>query len=858
MHRTEPKQLRLLAPLSGVLVPLEQVPDPVFAQKMVGDGISLDPTSNELLAPVAGTITQLHDAHHALTILTEAGPEILLHIGVDTVLLKGVGFTPLVKLGDRVLGGQALIRFDADAVAQGARSLLTQIVVANGESVSRLTPARGRVVAGQDTLMVLDLAEAASPQVEPGAGADSSVRSETVLLPNPAGLHARPAAVLAAAAKKFVADTRLVRGAETANAKSLVAIMALATRAGDAVHIQASGPDAAEAAKALAQLLAQGCGETAAHAPAAAAPMPAPEPVYASVPAATRASSTSPHELAGVSASPGLAVGHIVQYRMAAITVAQTGGSPQHERTRLEAALHEARQQLETLKLALADPAKGEILAAHQELLEDPDLVEAAIGGISQGDSAGYAWRDAYSRSAAQLEALENTLLRERANDIRDVGRRVLALLAGVAQAAIVVPENSILVAEELSPSDTASLDRDKVLGFCTTTGGATSHVAILARSLGIPAICGIDANALLLAEGSQVLLDGSKGILHTAPNTAEVASARARMAQQAERRAEELAQASSPAVTLDGHRIEVVANVRNAADTQEGVANGAEGVGLLRSEFLFDERETAPSEEEQAREYCAVAEALGPKRVLVIRTLDVGGDKPLSYLPLPKEDNPFLGLRGVRVSLAQPAMFRTQLRAILRAAGMAQLHIMFPMIATLEELREAKAILAEEQAALGHAAISAVNDVKVGLMIEVPSAALLAEQFAREADFFSIGTNDLTQYTLAMDRGHPQLAKKADGLHPAVLKMIALSCEGARKQGKWVGVCGGLASDAMAVPVLIGLGVTELSASVPAIPAIKAQVKRLSMVACQQLAQEVLQMGSASEVRARLAAFAE
>ncbi|MCV2371146.1 phosphoenolpyruvate--protein phosphotransferase [Roseateles oligotrophus] len=842
MHRPEPKQLRLLAPLSGVLLPLEQVPDLVFAQKMVGDGISLDPTSEELLAPVAGKITQLHDAHHALTILTDAGPEILLHIGVDTVLLKGAGFMPLVKLGDHVLAGQALIRFDADAVALSARSLLTQIVVANGESVSRLTVARGRVVAGRDTLMVLDLAAAARPQVEASLG--SSVRSDMVLLPNPAGLHARPAAVLAAAAKKFVADTRLVRGAEAANAKSLVAIMALSTQAGDAVHIQASGPDAAEAAKALAQLLAQGCGEAVGDAPAAAAPVPAPS--------AARASPASLHELLGVSASPGLAVGHIVQYRVAAIAVAQTGGSPQHERARLEAALHEAGQQLETLKLALADPAKGEILAAHQELLEDPDLFDAAIVGISAGHSAGYAWRDAFGRSAGQLEALNNALLRERANDIRDVGRRVLALLAGVAQAAIVVPENSILIAEELSPSDTASLDRSKVLGFCTTTGGATSHVAILARSLGIPAICGIAANALLLAEGSQVLLDGSKGILHSAPSADEVAGARKRMAQQAERRAEELAQAASPAITLDGHRIEVVANVRNAADTREGVANGAEGVGLLRSEFLFDERETAPSEDEQAQEYCAVAEALGPKRVLVIRTLDVGGDKPLSYLPLPKEDNPFLGLRGVRVSLAQPAMFRTQLRAILRAAGLTQLHIMFPMIATLEELREAKAILAEEQATLG------VAEVKVGLMIEVPSAALLAEQFAREADFFSIGSNDLTQYTLAMDRGHPQLAKKADGLHPAVLKMIALSCEGARKQGKWVGVCGGLASDAMAVPVLIGLGVTELSASVPAIPAIKAQVKRLSLAACQALAQEVLLLATASEVRARLAAFAE
>lgn len=851
-QKNQVTQLTLLAPLSGILLPLEQVPDPVFAQKMVGDGMSLDPTSNELLAPVAGRITQLHEAHHALTIASDAGPEILLHIGVDTVLLKGVGFSPLVQQGDRVAAGQVLIRFDADAVALGARSLLTQIVVANGESVTHIAPARGRVVAGQDILMVLDLAESAAPSRQGGDSPSNSMhRSGPVRLPNPAGLHARPAAVLAAAAKKYLADVRLQLGAKEANAKSLVAVMALSSRQGDEVFIQASGPDAAEAASALAALLAQGCGENLAEAAALGAGPVHDEPAGSPTPVKTRAAAGASGELLGVSASPGLAVGQIVQYRQGAIAVEQAGGTPKHERARLDAALQDAHTQLESLKAALSEASKAQILSAHQELLADPDLFKAAIAAISAGDSAGYAWRSAYTAAAAQLEALDNALLRERAHDIRDVGRRVLALLSGVAQAAIQVPDKAILIAEELSPSDTAALDRSKVLGFCTTTGGATSHVAILARSLGIPAICGIDAAALDLAEGSQVVLDGSGGVLQTAPGAAALESARLRMAQQAQRRSEEAAQAHLPAATQDGQRIEVVANVRNAADTLEGLTHGAEGVGLLRSEFLFDERDTAPSEGEQAQAYSAVAQALGTERVLVIRTLDVGGDKPLPYLPLPKEDNPFLGLRGVRVSLARPDLFRTQLRAIFRAAPLAQLHIMFPMIATLEEWRDARAILAEEQAALG------LGDVKVGLMIEVPSAALLAEQFAREADFFSIGSNDLTQYTLAMDRGHPQLAKQADALHPAVLKMIAMSCEGARQHGKWVGVCGGLASEPLAVPVLIGLGVTELSVSVPAIPAIKAQVKRLSLSACQGLAREILLLGSASEVRARLAAFA-
>ena len=394
-------------------------------------------------------------------------------------------------------------------------------------------------------------------------------------------------------------------------------------------------------------------------------------------------------------------------------------------------------------------------------------------------------------------------------------------------------------------------MDRSKVLGFCTTGGGATSHVAILARSLGIPAVCGIDEAALALPDGTRVVLDGTRGVLHGRPDEDEIAQALQRMAHLAERRAEEHAAAAGAAVTLDGHRVEVAANIRNAADAADAVAHGAEGVGLLRSEFLFEDRETMPTEAEQAAEYVAVAQALGRERPLVIRTLDVGGDKPLAYLPLPKEDNPFLGIRGVRLGLERPDLLRTQLRAILRAAPHGNLHVMFPMIATVDEFRLAKTMLLEEAQALGvHA--------KVGAMIEVPSAAVLADVLAREADFFSIGTNDLTQYVLAMDRGHPKLARQADALHPAVLKMIALTVDGAHRHGRWVGVCGGLASDALAVPVLIGLGIDELSVSVPAIAAVKAAVKRVARSRCEALAQEVLALATAQEVRARLTAFAE
>ncbi|MBB5465190.1 phosphocarrier protein FPr/phosphocarrier protein [Paraburkholderia sp. CI2] len=836
-----PQRIGLMAPLSGVLVPLESVPDPVFAQKMVGDGVSIDPTSDELLSPLAGKVTQLHSAGHATTITGDNGLQVLLHIGLDTVLLRGEGFMPLVKEGDAVATGTPLIRFDPIAVGAKATSLLTQMVIANGDLVTRYVPAKGLVVAGTDVALYVELV--GSMEDKDTASATGAIFSDEITLPNPAGLHARPAAVVAVEAKKFKSEIRLLRGDASANAKSVVAIMGLATKFGDKLRVEARGPDAAEAASTVARLLGEGSGEKPgdAPAPAAAAPVPAP----------TEAAPADTNEFIGVSASPGLSVGRIVQFRQQVIEVNEAGESPQRERAQLEAAQHQARQQIEALKATLTDPSKAQILDAHLELLDDPGLNDAAISSISAGKGAGFAWRDAFQNHASTLEKLDNPLLRERAGDIRDVGRRVLALLAGVKQAQIDVPDESILIAEELSPSDTTSLDRSKVLGFCTTSGGATSHVAILARSLGIPAICGIDARALQLADGTPVVLDGSRGSLRRNPSAEELEKARERISRQAAKREDEKLAATKLAMTADGHRVEVVANIRNAQEARDAVAAGAEGVGLLRSEFLFDARDTAPTEDEQAAEYCAVAEALGRERPLVVRTLDVGGDKPLSYLPLPKEDNPFLGLRGVRVSLARPDIFRTQLRAILRAAPLGHLHVMFPMIAAIEEVRAARKILLEEA---GDRAAS----VKVGVMIEVPAAALIAEPLAREVDFFSIGTNDLTQYTLAMDRGHPQLAKQADALHPAVLRLIGMTVDGARKHGKWVGICGGIASDAMAVPVLVGLGIDELSVSIPAIGSIKAQLARVTTEEARKLAAEVLCLGTAAEVRAHLSRFAE
>ncbi len=478
-------------------------------------------------------------------------------------------------------------------------------------------------------------------------------------------------------------------------------------------------------------------------------------------------------------------------------------------------------------------------------MLEDPELVDVANSAIAKGRSAAFAWQQAYENTADQLESMENELLAQRANDLRDAGRRVLQLLAGIETGPRQYSEPCILVAEDLAPSDTATLDRAMVRGFCTTLGGATSHVAILARSLGIPAVAGIDPSALDLPDGVEVVLDGGKGTLRQNPSAELLGQIRRRQEAAEVRRKADLAAAHEAATTTDGKQLQVFANIGGLADAQQVGELGGEGVGLLRTEFLFMDRVAAPSEDEQVEAYTAIAAALGADRPLIIRTLDVGGDKPLAYLPLPEEDNPFLGERGIRFALDRPEILRTQLRAILRASASGNVRVMFPMIATLSEWRVAKAVLDEEARDLG------VEPIPAGIMVEVPSTALQAEAFAREIDFFSIGTNDLAQYTLAMDRGHPKLAAQMDGLNPSVLALIERTVTAARANGKEVGVCGGLASDLAAVPILLGLGVDELSVSLPAIPGVKALIRSRSAADCRALAERALAADTAADVRA-------
>ena len=839
--------VRLIAPLDGVLVPLELVPDPVFARKMVGEGISIDPLSNVLCAPVAGEVIDVQPSQHAVTIRSPEGLEVLLHIGLDTVKMGGDGFEAKVQPGEQVTVGDELVAFDLDKVAAQAASLLTQVVIANSDRIASLTPSTGAVAGGTDVVAEISLQELTEQEA---ATTGRTVTSAALLIPNPTGLHARPAATLAALAKEFDSTVTLRRNGQTANAKSIMSIMALAAARWDKVTVTASGPDAEEAVAQISQAIQDGLGED-------CPPLPlggddtAPIPAIKDEPLLPAPRSGDPGLLLGVAASPGLAVGQVRQVRHEDVEVEELASDHHLERRKLNAAIDRALLDLSALESRLrqeSDPTKAAIFAAHAEILQDPDLLDIAVSAIDKGKSAPYAWRGAFQSYADRLAGLDNEILAGRATDVRDVGQRVLEELTGQRHEPEELAAGTILVAEDLTPSDTATLDRSKVVGFVTTSGGASSHVAIIARSLDIPAVAGIESRALDIPDGSRVVLDGGRGSLQLNLSETQIAEIVARQERIAAKRERDLSRALEPALTTDRHQVQVVANIGGLDDVEDALAKGAEGVGLLRSEFVFLGRQSAPSEEEQARLYGDIARALRPGQPLVVRTLDVGGDKPLPYLPIPPEENPFLGIRGVRVGFDRPEVLRAQCRAIARAAGAgAKLHVMFPMIATIDDWRFAKQVWDEEAAQVG-----LTDQVEVGVMMEVPSVAVMAEQFAAEdVAFFSVGTNDLTSYTLAMDRGHPKLASQVDPCNPAVLSLIGGACQAMHKRGKWVGVCGGIASDPQAVPVLVGLGVDELSCSIPAIPAVKAAVRSYSMSDCQALASQAVACSTPADVRA-------
>jgi len=676
-----------------------------------------------------------------------------------------------------------------------------------------------------------------------------------LVIRNQTGLHARPAREFVNLAKRFQSEIHVQHGAKRANGKSVASLLTLGVRPGSTIRIEIVGPDGVEALQVLSAAVVAGLGEGTGHEPAAATPAPADRAAPVPAVASQEASAGLAHEVAvparlhrGVPAAPGLAVGPVHQLRSTRAQAGDAVAAPVEEQARLDATLAAARDELSAVRAQLARRGavhEAGIFDVHIELLDDPELVSAARMRVGAGEGAARAWKGALEERAQVIAGLADPLLAARAADFADLVDRVLRLLGGdPREPTDAFPEHPVIVvANDLSPSQTSAFDPGRVLGICTAAGGPTSHAAILARALGLPSVVGAGADVLAWRDGTQVILDGDAGTVLRDPDPLERDRASARQAARATRVEIEQRAAAAPAVTRDGHRVEVAANVGSSDEARRAAAAGAEAVGLLRTEFLFLDRAQPPAEQEQRDVYAAAAAALGGRPV-IIRTLDVGGDKPLPYLPQPAEANPFLGVRGLRLCLERPDLLREQFRAILGAASAGHLRIMLPMVTDLDELRAARRLLAEVTAEVSGPAL------EVGIMVEVPSAAILAHVFAPEVDFMSIGSNDLTQYTLAMDRGHPTLAARADGLHPAVLRLIQMTAQAAHAHGKWVGLCGELGADPVAVPILVGLGIDELSVNVPAIPAVKARIRALSFEQARGVAARALRCATAREVR--------
>jgi len=565
--------------------------------------------------------------------------------------------------------------------------------------------------------------------------------------------------------------------------------------------------------------------------------------------------------LKGTGASAGIAAGRVVvRAADAALPAEPPPGDRQQEAARFAAALAESRRQLTEIAQAVrrqAGEREAQIFAAHLAMLEDPLLAGAIHAYIERdGLAAGQAVERAVAELAARFLALPDALLRARADDIRDLGARLLRNLRGQADAAPVAGHGAgaILCAQDTTPSEIASLDTEQELGVVTERGAVNSHAAILARALGIPLVIGVQDACQRLRAGELVIVDGASGEVLVEPDQET-------LARYAGRRQTPAAAAGddSPAVALDGFRVELAANIGSVKEAAAALAAGAEAVGVLRTEFLFLDRTAPPSEEEQFQAYAAVLRALAPRRV-VIRTADIGGDKEAAYLALPSPqselrtphstfrtgENPALGLRGIRLSLRQEDMFRMQLRALLRAAHFGNLAILLPMVCDVSEVRRARELIAHAHAELQR---SDLGPIGLGVMVETPAAAVLAAELAEQADFLSIGTNDLTQYVLAADRTDPAVAEWYQPLHPAVLRLVAATVEAANRAGKWAAICGEIAADPLAAPLFVGMGVRELSMTPASIPAVKQAIRRWRKADAEVLLSEALKSKEAAEV---------
>jgi phosphocarrier protein FPr len=794
------------------------------------------------------------------SVYSEAGVVVLMDMGSSVLSAEmALEFLPEDK--------RSRVRLCEAPLVEGAMAAV--VCSKGGGSLHEVVNEARAALAGKAAQLGVERPERALKQVREGqqpwnglAGGETGterdvrapVREMELILRNPLGIHARPAAQFVFTASRFKSDIR-IRNATTdtvaVSAKSINRITTL-----DRITITAEGPDAEDALAALKDLVEGGFGERAKTGEVPwESELPRKTPAMGDEqvkPVLKPQAIATGGKLAGVPASPGIAIAPALQFRPAAAEVLERKpDDPGAEYLRLNTAIEAVKRHILQMKMRMSvhiGEYEASLFDAYRLSLEDPALIEVARKNIlERAENAEKAWQHAVDDMIRAYKDAESSYIQQRATDLADLKAQVLQGLMGRPSLSPSLREKSILLAAEFSASDVARLDPEMTAGLCTSSSGANSHSAILARSLGIPMVVGLGPGALGIPDGTTLVIDGAEGIVRVNPD--QIGEFRKRQEACLASRQKAYEASRRPAITLDGKRIELLANISYAAEVLPALRNGAEGIGLFRTEFLFLKRFSAPSEEEQLAAYRSIAEILG-MRPFIVRTLDAGGDKSLPYLELPPEDNPFLGERGIRISLSHRDLFKTQLRAILRAAEGHCIKLLLPMISSVQEVRSVSALMAEAQAELAREGLSFDSSLEIGVMVEVPSAVVLADRLASEVDFFSIGTNDLAQYVMAADRTNVRLSSLSDALHPAVLRMIQQTAKAGREVGIRTALCGEIAAESVAVPILLGLGIDELSMGGSAIPLVKETIAQLRIVQCESLATEVLDLTCAEEVR--------
>ncbi|MBP7308986.1 MAG: phosphoenolpyruvate--protein phosphotransferase, partial [Polaromonas sp.] len=717
---------RVRSPMDGWVLPLTDIPDPVFSQGMAGDGLAINPTGSQVCSPVDGVVICNSKIAHALTVRTESGIDLLMHVGIDTVLLKGKGFKILVADGDAVKTGQVLIEFDLELIACQAASAITPILVTTGNAriISRL---ENQAVNIGDVLFELE-STVAIDSVEQAVG---KTLTHNICIAFEQGLHARPAAQMAAILRPFQASVHIHLDAKKANARSMVAVMALGIKHLDKVSVEICGPDSEHVLHALLSFFNA---EPSAHQEQQHVPT-----VMQDIPANGL--------IPAVIASRGLVIGQAFHLTRTVQDVIQQGKGVLIERQKLHGALQKVSNYIQEQMSHGAADQHG-ILQAHAELIQDPELLQHSEQYLVQGNSAAFAWQQAIALVILAFNATDNDYMRARVADLRDIEQQVFKVLAGVELSdKLLIPANSILLVDELLPSQLLSLDYQHIAGICSVGGGPSAHAAIIAASLGIPFLVAAGPSITQINNGAVLILDAEIGQLYCNASSDTCKHVEQKIIQGKLQKSKDLSVANLPAHTRDGIQVNVYANLGAAHEVELALQQGAEGCGLLRTEFLFLDRQTAPTEQEQLQEYSSIITLL-PGKVLTIRTMDIGGDKPIPYLLLPKEENPAMGLRGIRTSLWRDYLFNDQLRAILRLPQPNLVRILLPMINDVQDVQLARQYIAQCAEDLGQTVMP-----QIGAMIETPASAMLSDQLLEAVDFLSIGSNDLSQYVLAIDR---------------------------------------------------------------------------------------------------------